>query len=142
VPGNEPISLPFTIPARDHLGREEVEGILRFQPETVDFHWRLKGNVFVGSDNEMQRIEIPYHAVKEVKVKKPWFRAPELTLQLEDPTPVAKVPNVEVGRLVLILNKDSKVETEKLNNFIDYRRSVFLLDETNKRLGAMRDSDD
>src|SRR5690606_11778682 len=57
---SEPISLWFYVPASDPLGREEVHGKVRFLPDLVELHWRMKGNVFRGADGGMARIELPY----------------------------------------------------------------------------------
>lgn len=134
-----PLSLHFRIPATDHLGREAVQGQLHFSAEKIDLHWRLEGNVFTGGSGEMTLIEIPYQTVSEVQLKKRWFRPTQLILRLDTPELVAKIPGTAVGLLTLELNADSKIEVEKLNNLIDFRRSIFLLDETDKRLSAMRD---
>ena len=136
--GSEPISLHFNIPASDHLGREEVQGQLRFHADHIDLHWRLKGNVFTGGAGEMKLIEIPYPAVAEVTMKRRWFRPSELTLRLDSPELVAEVPGIEVGKMTLHIEPQSKEALGKVHDLIDYRRSMFVLDETNKRLDAMR----
>ena len=135
----DPINLHFIIPAADHLGREKVQGQLRFHSDHIDLHWRLKGNVFTGGPGEMTLITIPYPAVAEVDLKKKWLRPPELILRLEDPLLVAEIPGIEVGRMLLQIDSQSKDQVNKLKNLIDFRRSTFLLDETNKRLQSMRD---
>ena len=136
--GSEPINLHFTIPATDHLGREEVQGQLRFHAQHLDLHWRLKGNVFTGGAGEMQLIEVPYSTVAEVSMKRRWFRPAELTLRLENPQLVAEIPGTEVGRMTLLIEPKFKEAVNKVHDLIDYRRSIFLLDETNKRLESMR----
>lgn len=136
--GSDPINLHFHIPASDHLGREAVQGQLRFHAEYIDLHWRLKGNVFTGGPGEMKLIKIPYPAVAEVTMKRRWFRPAELILRLENPELVAEVPGIEVGRMTLQVDPQSKEAVGKVHDLIDYRRSAFLLDETNKRLDAMR----
>lgn len=138
--GSEPINLHFSIPATDHLGREEVQGQLRFHADHIDLHWRLKGNVFTGGPGEMTRVEIPYPSVAEVTMKRRWFRPAELVLRLEDPELVAAIPGIEVGRMSLLIDPESKEAVAKVHDLIDYRRSLFLLDESDKRLEAMRQS--
>lgn len=134
----DPVSLHFRIPATDHLGRENVQGQLHFDAEKIALHWRLEGNVFTGGSGEMTLVEIPYPSVAEVQLKKRWFRPTLLTLRLDDPGLTAEIPGVGVGLLTLELDSASKVEVDRLNDFIDFRRSIFLLDETDKRLSAMR----
>ena len=134
----DPINLHFTIPATDHLGKKEVQGQLRFHADHIDLHWRLKGNVFTGGPSEMTLITIPYPSVAEVDLKQKWLRPSVLLLRLEDPSLVTEVPNIEVGRMLLTIDKQSKAQIDKLKNLIDFRRSMFLLDETNKRLESIR----
>ena len=136
---SEPINLHFTIPATDHLGREEVQGQLRFHAQHIDLHWRLKGNVFTGGPGDMTLIEIPYKVVAEVKLNRRWFRPTELIMRLEDPTLVKDIPGVEVGRLALQVQAEGKDAIKQVQNLIDFRRSLFLIDSTNKRLEAMRE---
>lgn len=136
--GSEPINLHFSIAPTDHLGREEVQGQLRFHEEHIDLHWRMKGNVFTGGPGDMKLVEIPYSSVIEVTMKRKWFKPAELTLRLEDPALVSDIPGIEVGRMVLQIDPKSKKAVSKVHELIDYRRSAFLLDETNKRLEAMR----
>ena len=137
--GSDPINLHFHIPATDHLGREEVQGQLHFQADHIDLHWRLKGNVFTGGAGEMSHITIPYPSVAEVTMKQRWFRPIELIIRLDQPELVTDIPGVEVGRMTLLIDAQSKEAVKKVHNLIDYRRSLFQLDETNKRLDAMRD---
>ena len=135
----EPINLHFSIPATDSLGREAVQGQLRFHADHIDLFWRLKGNVFTGGVGEMQQIEIPYPAVQQVTMKRRWFKPAELTMLLENPALVAEVPGIEVGKMTLLIDPQSKEAVNKVHDLIDYRRSLFLLDESNKRLKAIRD---
>ena len=106
----DPINLHFTIPATDHLGKKEVQGQLRFHADHIDLHWRLKGNVFTGGPSEMTLITIPYPSVAEVDLKQKWLRPSVLLLRLEDPSLVAEVPNIEVGRMLLTIDKQSKAQ--------------------------------
>lgn len=136
---SDPIHLHFAIPATDHLGREDVQGQLCFHAEHIDLHWRLKGNVFTGGPSEMNQIKIPYPAVEEVSLRRRWFRSAELTLRLGDPSLISEIPGVEVGKMTLLIDAKAKVEIGKLNDLIDFRRSIFLLDETTERLASMRE---
>lgn len=136
---SDPVNLHFTIPAKDHLGREEIQGQLRFHAEHIDLHWRMKGNVFTGGPGEMTLVEVPYPAVAEVSLRRKWFRPAELTLRLEDPSLTSEIPGIEVGLMTLLIDPGSKLQIEKLNDLIDFRRSIFLLDESTKRLAAMRE---
>ena len=130
----EPINLHFRIPATDPLGREEVQGQLRFQNTNLELFWRLKGNVFKGGVGDMNKIEIPYPAVQKVGIKKRFLRPALLTLKVENPELVSEIPGTEVGELVLEIDTKNKKEITKVNDLIDYQRSIFLFDEANQRL--------
>lgn len=135
----EPLSIHFFIPAKDSLGRNEVRGKLRFLPELVELHWRLKGNVFRGGEGEMKTVELPYGQIESVELVKRWWRVRQLVLRVDDPTLVAGIPGVDMGKMVLEIDDKSRGDAPKLSSLIDFRRSIFLLDEQTERLKAMRE---
>lgn len=135
----EPLSIHFFIPAKDPLGRNEVRGKLRFLPELVELHWRLKGNVFRGGEGEVQTVELPYGQIESVELVKRWWRVRQLVLRVDDPTLVAGIPGVDMGKMVLEIDEKSRGDAPKLSSLIDFRRSIFLLDEQTERLKAMRE---
>lgn len=135
----EPLSIHFFIPAKDPLGRNEVRGKLRFLPELVELHWRVKGNVFRGGEGEMQTIDLPYGQIESVELVKRWWRVRQLVLRVDDPTLVAEIPGVVMGKMVLEIDEKSRGDAPKLSSLIDFRRSIFLLDEQTERLKAMRE---
>jgi len=126
--------------AKDHLDREAVVGKLRFRPEQVELSWRLANNVFRGGKGEMKVVVFPYGQVEHVELRKRWFRPAELELHIDDPALVSEVPGVEMGKMVLEIDKRSKEEVDRLRNLIDFKRSIFLLDEQTKRLRELKDS--
>ena len=135
----DPVHIQFRIPARDPLGREEVLGKIRFLTGHVEINWRLKGNVFVGGKGEMRSIEIPYTEIEHVELVKKWWRLRRLVLRISDPALVKEIPGVELGKMNLEIDARSRKEAMKLGGIIDFKRSVFLLDEQEKRLAAMDD---
>lgn len=132
-----PISIQFQIPASDHLGKNEVEGKIRFMPDHVDLDWRLKGNVFRGRNEPVQNIKLPYSQIEHVELRKSWWRIRDLILRISDPSLVQEIPGVEMGKMILNIDNRSRSEAKKLHSLIDFKRSIFLLDEQNKRLDAM-----
>jgi hypothetical protein len=133
----EPVSLWFFLPATDPLGREEVHGKLRFLPEHVELHWRLKGNVFRnGAEEGMTRIDLPYGEIEHVDLVKRFWKLRRIILRIGDPSLVAAIPGVTMGKMELHIDDRSRQEAAKLSSFIDFRRSIFLLDEQTKRLTA------
>ena len=82
----------------------------------------------------MNKIEIPYPAVQKVGIKKRFLRPALLTLKVENPELVSEIPGTEVGKLVLEIDTKNKKEITKVNDLIDYQRSIFLFDEPNQRL--------
>ena len=136
---SDPVNIQFHIPAQDPLGREEVLGKVRFLPEFVEINWRLKGNVFVGGKGEMSTIKVPYGEIEHVELQRKWWKLRRIVLRIADPTLVKEIPGVEVGKMTLEIDKRSRDEAKKLESLIDFKRSIFLLDEHEKRLRAMRD---
>lgn len=133
---SEPISLWFFIPATDPLGREEVHGKLRFLADHVELHWRVKGNVFRSGEDAMARIDLPYGEVEHVELVKRWWRVRSITLRIGNPALVAAIPGVAMGKMELHIDDRSRQEVAKLSSLIDFRRSIFLLDEQTRRLQA------
>jgi hypothetical protein len=133
---SEPISLWFFIPATDPLGREEVHGKLRFLADHVELHWRMKGNVFRGGEDEMVRIDLPYGEIEHVELVKRWWRIRSIILRIGDPALVGAIPGVSMGKMELQIDARSREEVGKLASLIDFRRSIFLLDEQTRRLQA------
>ena len=136
----DPVSINFTIPAADHLGKNEVVGKVRFLPEHVELSWRLKGNVFRGGKGDMTTVELLYCEIDEVEVVKGWFSIKGLTLFVGDPQKVKDMPGIEMGKVEMTIDKRSKQEAKKLGSLIDFKKSEFILDSQEKRLRAMRDS--
>jgi len=133
----DPVSIQFEIPASDHLGKDSVEGKVRFMPDHVDIDWRLKGNVFRGGNEEVKNIKLPYSEIEHVEIRKAWWRVRDIILRISNPSLVQEIPGVEMGKMTLIIDKRSRDEAKKLNSLIDFKRSNFLLDEQTKRLEAI-----
>jgi hypothetical protein len=137
----EPIAIWFVLPATDPLGRDRVEGKLRFLPDLVELHWRVQGNVFRNDDTGMQRIDLPYGEIEHVELVKSWWRIRRLVLRVGNPALVAAIPGVPMGKMDLHIDERSRAEAAKLAPLIDFQRSVFLLDEQTRRLAAARAAD-
>lgn len=136
----DPVHIQFRIPAQDPLGREEVLGKIRFLPEVVEIHWQLRGNVFIGGNGELKTIEVPYTEIEHVDLQRSWWRIRRIVMRISDPTLVAEIPGVEMGKMTLEIDKRSRQEARKLESLIDFQRSVFLLDAHEQRLEAMREN--
>lgn len=131
---SSPISIQFTIPASDHLGKNEVEGKVRFLLDSVELDWRLKGNVFRGGPQEVNTISLQYGDIEHVELKKRWWKLSSIILRISTPALVEEIPGVEMGKMPLVIDQRSRQEAEKLNSLIDFKRSVFLVNEQTKRL--------
>ncbi len=134
----DPINITFTIPAQDHLGREGVVGKIRFKNEAAHLDWRLAANVFRGGKGEMKSIILPYGEIEHVEMKRRWFRYRELVIRVSDPSLVAEIPNIDMGKLVLKIDAHSREQAERLAPMIDFKRSLFMFDETEKRLQQIK----
>jgi len=135
----EPIHINFKCPAIDPLGREHLIGKLRFLPEHVELSWRMKGNVFTGGKSELNLIDLPYGEIEHVELVKKWWQIRQLIFRVSDPRLTKDIPTSEMGKLVMEIDDRSRKEADKLSSLIDFKRSIFLLDEQEKRLQAMRD---
>lgn len=137
---SDPISIQFDIPATDHLGKNHVEGKLRFMSDTVELSWRLRGNVFRGGNDEVTTIPLPYSQIEHVELRKKWWKIRDLILRIADPALVAEIPGVEMGKMTLVIDDRSREEAKKLESLIDYKRSIFILDERTKRIEDLKNS--
>jgi hypothetical protein len=134
---NEPISIQFIIPATDHLGKNEVEGKIRFLSDNVELDWRLKGNVFRGGQQEVETITLDYGEIEHVELKKRWWKLSQIILRISTPALVESIPGVEMGKMTLEIDARSRKEAKKLGSLIDFKRSIFLVEQQTKRLEAM-----
>ena len=49
------------------------------------------------------------------------------------------IPGVDMGKMVLHIDARSRAEARKLTGLIDFKRSLFILDDHEQRLKAMRE---
>lgn len=129
-------ALNFTIPARDALGREHVEGKLLAADEALQFFWRYRDRTFKRSSGEMEMIPIDYANVESVTLRFTffWFN-PRLLLKLSDPRPLQGVPGTEVGLATVMLSgRDAKREAQAFIKLVEYRQSDA---EANARIGRL-----
>jgi len=137
---SNPISIQFDIPATDHLGKDHVEGKVRFMADEVEIDWRVRGNVFRGGNAKVETIKMPYTQIEHVELRKKWWKIRDIILRIADPSLVEDIPGVEMGKMVLVIDQRSREEAEKLESLIDYKRSIFILDEQTKRLDDLKES--
>ena len=137
---SDPISIQFDIPATDHLGKDHVEGKVRFMADEVEIDWRVRGNVFRGGNAKVSTIKMPYTQIEHVELRKKWWKIRDIVLRISDASLVEEIPGVEMGKMVLVIDKRSREEAQKLESLIDYTRSIFLLDEQTKRLDDLKES--
>lgn len=137
----DPINIYFSIPATDHLGKNLVTGKVRFLETSVELTWRLAGSVFTGGKGEMKTIDIPYGEVESVEVEKGWFTIKKIILRIGNPKLVKEMPNIEMGKMCLVIDKRSKQEIPKLSSLIDFKKSEFILDQHEKRLKMLKESE-
>lgn len=135
---DEAISLAFTIPATDPLGREEVIGKLRFLPKTVELHWSLGDNVFRGGKGEHHVLEIPYKEIDDVELEKKWLRASKISFHVGNPALIKDVPSVVMGNLTFEIDKKSAKDLERLKSYIDFKQSLFLFEQTDSYLQELK----
>lgn len=125
---NDLSALTFTIPARDALGREHVEGKLVAAEESLQFFWRYRERTFKfsrGRQEEMRMIPVDYANIESVIFRTTmfWF-APRLQLKLSDPRPLQEVPGTDVGMATLMLTgPGTKAEAVAFIKLVDFRKA-------------------
>ena len=117
----DPVSIYFSIPATDHLGKNAVDGKVRFLGEHVELSWRFQGSVFRGGKGEMTTVELPYGEIESVEVVRSCFRIKQLVLRVGDPQKVKTMPEISMGKMVLDIDERSKSEAKKLKHLIDFK---------------------
>lgn len=135
------ISINFTIPATDPLGKNAVVGKVRFLADKVEINSRYQGNVFRGGEEKLVSVDLTYADVEKAEVVSGWFRVKKLVLHVGNPDLVKELPGMLMGKLEMHIEKNSGEEAKKLKNIIDYKRSEFILDSHEARLQAMREKD-
>jgi len=93
-----------------------------------------------GDKNEVKTIPLPYSEIEHVELRKKWWKIRDLVLRIANPTLVEEIPGVEMGKMVLIIDERSREEAQKLESLIDYKRSMFILDEQTKRIEDLKNS--
>ena len=89
----------------------------------------------------MVTIDLPYSEIEHVELVKKWFKIRRLVLRIENPELVKDIPGVEMGKMNLNIDDRSLEEAKKLSSLIDFKRSMFILDEHDQRIKAIRDED-
>lgn len=134
----EPVNLEFHIPATDPLGKEEVFGRIRFCSNECRLYWNPLQSVFRDSGNEMQCIKLSYEVIDSVKVEKKWFSAPRVCFRVSQPELVNEIPGVKLGNIKCLIDKRSLGEFKRLKRYVDFKKSLFLFEQSNTRLEEMR----
>ena len=134
----DPVNIHFHMPATDPLGKEEVLGKLRFLPDHVGLSWRMKGSVFQGGKGNLTTIDLPYGEIDHVEIVKKWFKIRRIILRISSPELVKDIPGVDMGKMILHIDERSRDEAKKLTGLIDFKRSMFILDDHEKRLKSMK----
>ena len=138
---SSPINLDFILPAMDPLGREQVEGKLRFLPDRCELHWALSANVFRGGKGEHAVIVLPYGEIQEVALQRRWLRATRMSFRVNNPVLVREVPGIVMGHMTFEIDKRSQVEVKRLQAYIDFKRSLFLFQQTDAYLQDLTTED-
>ena len=76
--------------------------------------------------------------IEHVELVKKWFRIRHIVLRIANPELVKDIPGVTMGKMTLHIDDRSRAEAKKLAALIDFKRSMFILDEHEDRLKAMK----
>jgi hypothetical protein len=134
----DPVSIYFSIPATDHLGKNQVEGKLRFLETHVELSWRLKGSVFTGGEKEMTSVDFSYGEIEGIELKHSWFRPIRIIVRVAAPEKLTTMPSISVGKMDVVLDNKSKQEAKKLEQILAYKKSEFILNTHESRLNGIR----
>lgn len=58
-----------------YMGLAELSGLLRVEKGSIVLEYSLKDEMIGMFNSELKILEIPFHAVEEIRVKKKWFSA-------------------------------------------------------------------
>ncbi len=106
--------------------------------EHVELSWRVRSNVFRRGNAEVTTIPLPYTQIEHVELTKKWWQVRNIILRIADPALVSEIPDVEMGKMTLRIDKRSRKGASKLESLIDFKRSIFILDEQNKRIEKLK----
>ncbi len=87
----------------------------------------------------MINIDLSYGEIEHVELVKKWFRIRQIVLRIANPQLVQDIPGVDMGKMVLHIDERSRDEAKKLIGIIDFKRSLFILDDHEERLKSMRE---
>lgn len=99
----------------------------------------MKGSVFQGGKGNLTTIDLPYGEIDHVEIVKKWFKIRRIILRISSPELVKDIPGVDMGKMILHIDERSRDEAKKLTGLIDFKRSMFILDDHEKRLKSMRE---
>ncbi len=131
------LSVYFENPATDAMGYDHVEGRLFCGREYVELQFKQKDRAFRKSDAVTIRLD--YNEVGEIEYRSSWFKPKVLIFQSRIPEKLEEFPGADVGRVQLLVNKESRDEARKAAAFIEYRQSEAYLRESDKRMSESRD---
>jgi len=87
----------------------------------------------------MINMDLPYGEIEHVELIKKWFKIRRIILRIANPELVQDIPGVDMGKMVLHIDGRSRDEAKKLIGIIDFKRSMFILDDHEERLKSMRE---
>lgn len=74
-----------------------------------------------------------------VELVKKWWKIRKLVFRVSNPKLLGDIPMSNMGKIEMKIDDRSRQEAKNLTALIEFQRSVFLLNQKNKRLTAMRE---
>lgn len=136
MPVEDEASVEFHLPAQDALGRLDVDGKVRWEGGTLFVHWKRRDRTFTRTKNTLHTSELSPGDVDQIKLETGWFNT-TLRLHVKDPRSLDGMPGVEMGKLVVKLQKDQRPAAQKLVSVVDFEMSQYRADKSQRRLNDL-----
>ncbi|MEO0415415.1 MAG: hypothetical protein AAF226_10745 [Verrucomicrobiota bacterium] len=131
------LSVFFSNPATDPLGKQVVEGRLFCGPDYVELQYKVRDRAF--KKNDATEIRFDYSEVEMVDFNSPWIGPKILTFQVRETDKLKSFPGAKVGKIELHVTKASRDDAKKAQSFIEYHQSEAYLRERDADLRSSRD---
>jgi len=138
-PVRDELSVYFENPATDPMGYNHVEGRLFCGRDRVEIQYKQRDRAF--RKNETTCLAFDYGEVARVEFVRRLFGPDTLVFQSRVAERLDEFPGSDVGSVALRVLPSSRKEAKRAASFIEYRQSVALLLETERRLGRGDDGD-
>ena len=133
MPIDEEASVEFHIPANDALGRQNVDGKVRFADKQLFVHWKLRNRTFTRTQNKLETVELSVGDVEDLRLEKGWFST-TLYLEIKDPRLLDEMPGVDMGKVAIKLPRSARSEAAKLISVFEFEHAEWEAEAARRRV--------